>query len=207
MLLSQVCQLPEKQWTPDADPVIATLTVVGQYTEKTTPFHQYVQPIQLKDDIGVSTEVKIQSKFVEGLVTQNMVGTRARWRLKWYAGQTKQVIVGYCLDKIQSSPAPQPTAPPQALQGPPASPQAPNTSNTPQPRDYDAENRGKIRTQFVKAAIIAKYIVIGPDIIEDVNYWTEYAMTGQAPLPPARQQTSDLLRKPTLNEEVPWEQS
>ncbi|KKM25500.1 hypothetical protein LCGC14_1594410 [marine sediment metagenome] len=196
MLLQEVYQLPEKQWTPDANPVAATLTVVGQYS---TDQYGFKQPVQLKDDQGVSSEVVVQSKYEKGLMNPSMVGNRVRWRLKWYQGSQKQVIVGYCLDKIPSSPG-------LALQPASALPQTPNTSNTPQPRDYDAENKGKVRTQFVKAAIIAKQIVIGPDHIGDLNYWTEYAMTGNAPLPPERQHPGDLLTSPTLNEEVPWGQ-
>jgi hypothetical protein len=189
MLLSNILQLPEKTWTPDVDPVMATLTVVGQYS---TDQYGFKQPIQLKDDSGVSSEVVCQSKYEKGLMAPNMVGIRARWRLKWYQGGQKQVIVGYCLDKMDTpaqtvSPmaapqmaVPQPqVAAPQAAQTPSVAPQSPNA---PQARDYDAENRGKCRYGIVCAYISAG---VDPDI-PTVDYWVDYAMTGQAPVPPGK---------------------
>jgi hypothetical protein len=183
MLLNEVLQLPAKTWTPDINPVMATLTVVGQYTQGQFGFEQ---PVQLKDDSGVSSEVICQSKFEKGLMAPAMVGIRARWRLKWFQGR-KQIIVGYCLDKLDSAtinaPAatmPQP-APPQAQRGTQQDVQRPNV---PQPRDYDAENRGKCRYGMVCAYISAG---VEPDI-PTVDYWVEYAMTGKAPVPPGHAQ-------------------
>lgn len=46
-------------------------------------------------------------------------------------------------------------------------------------RDYDAENRGKCRTQFIKAAIINGQITCGT--FADVLMLTEFAMTGIIP--------------------------
>ena len=209
MLLGEILQLPAKTWCPDANPVMATLTVVGEYKQGQYGFEQ---PIQLKDDSGVSSEVVCQSKYEKGLMAPNMVGVRARWRLKWFQGRAKQVIVGYCLDKItvsgQAPPftqalqapqaAPQPAqAPPQAAQGPPLvintqTPTHAARAVKPQPRDYDAENRGKCRYGIVCAYISAG---VDPDI-PTVDYWVDYAMTGQTPLPPARQQAAELLGKP-----------
>ena len=191
MLLQEVYQLPEKQYTPDINPVLATLTVVGEYTQQTDPFPQYVQQVQLKDESGVSAEVKIQTKYEKGLMAPNMVGRKARWRLKWYQGGQKQVIVGYCLDKM-GAPQQTPSAAPQAAQAP--SP-APQSSNVPQPRDYDAENRGKIRHGLVCAYISAG---VDPDI-QTVNYWMEYIMTGNAPVPPGQNPAA------LEDETPPWE--
>jgi len=47
------------------------------------------------------------------------------------------------------------------------------------PRDYDAENRGKVRTQFIKAAIIAGTLKC--QSYEDVLTLTEFAMYGIDP--------------------------
>ena len=207
MLLSNVLQLPEKTWTPDVNPVIAAIMIVGQYTQQTDPFPQFVQQVQLKDDSGVSSEVKIQTKFEKGLLAPNMVGRKARWRLKWYQGAQKQVIVGYCLDKLdavmdttQTQPAatPQPAqAPSQPLQQPIAAQPAPNL---PQPRDYDAENRGKIRH-----GIVCAYISAGVDPnIQTVDYWTAYIMTGTAPIPPAKEQLGEYFDQ-SSQQEPPWE--
>jgi len=46
-------------------------------------------------------------------------------------------------------------------------------------RDYDKENRGKIRTQFIKAAIINGQIKCGT--FADVIMLTDFAMTGVIP--------------------------
>lgn len=207
MLLSEVLQLPEKTWTPDVNPVMATLTVVGDYTSQTTPFPQFVQQVQLKDDSNASSEVKIQTKFEKGLMAPNMVGRKACWRLKWYQGGQKQVIVGYCLDKMGEATQAQPaTQQPAQAASQPA--QRPIASSTPQLRDYDAENRGKCRFGIVCAYISAG---VDPDI-PTVDYWVEYSMTGQVPLPPAKQQAGDLLGKPTKlgsasyeGDDRPWE--
>lgn len=196
MLLQQILQLPEKTWTPDADPVMATLTVVGQYKQGQWGFEQ---PIQLKDDSGVSSEVVCQSKYEKGLMAPAMIGTRARWRLKWFQGR-KQIIVGYCLDKLDAPQQAPATAQPAASQPQQTTSQPAQRPQAAPPRDYDAENRGKIRTQFVKAAIISGQIIIGPNHMEDMNYWTEYVMTGVAPLPSAKQQASELLGNPSYEE-------
>ncbi len=50
-------------------------------------------------------------------------------------------------------------------------------------RDYDAENRGKCRTQFIKAAIINGQITCGT--FADVLMLEEFAMTGVIPPEPA----------------------
>jgi len=209
MLLGEILQLPAKTWCPDANPVMATLTVVGEYKQGQYGFEQ---PIQLKDDSGVSSEVVCQSKYEKGLMAPNMVGVRARWRLKWFQGRAKQVIVGYCLDKItvsgQAPPFTQaqqaPQAAPQPQQAPPQPAQRPNV---PQPRDYDAENRGKCRYGMVCACIQSGQIVIRGDTnagaIEDLNWWVDYAMTGLTPLPPAVQQAGDLLGPPPVDQQ--WE--
>lgn len=52
-------------------------------------------------------------------------------------------------------------------------------------RDYDAENRGKCRTQFIKAAIIGGGLNCRS--FEEVLILTEFAMTG---IPPQTQQTA-----------------
>ncbi len=182
MFLQEVCQLPEKQWTPDANPVSATLTVVGQYS---TDQYGFKQPVQLKDDQGVSSEVIVQTKYEKGLMTSNMVGIRARWRLKWYQGGQKQVIVGYCLDKMPQAPVNQPTspnaiyeqpAPLQAQQAASALPQTPSARNKQngQP-DWDAIAEGKVRHGIVCAIMSAGSV---PDY-EYVEKWVKYVMTGQ----------------------------
>ncbi len=187
MLLSEVTNLPEKQWNPDINPVVATLTVVGAFTQDQ---YGYKQPVQLKDDAGVSSEVTIQTKYEDGLMSESMIGTKARWRLKWYAGRGGNKIVGYTLDKMSQA------APSQPQQATPAAPQTPKASNVPQPRDYDAENRGKIRHGLVCA-----YISAGTDPdINNVNYWTEFIMTGQAPPPPGKE-----TAYPDSDELPPWE--
>ena len=63
--------------------------------------------------------------------------------------------------------------------------QARGGTNAPKARDYDAENRGKIRTQFVKAAIIAGTLKC--QCFGDVLTLTEFAMTG---IDPAKSQSN-----------------
>lgn len=188
MLISEVLNLPEKTWTPKDDAVMATLTVVGPYTKDQYGFKQ---PIQLKDDSGVSSGIIVQTKFEDGLMAQSMISTKARWCCKWYSAHGKQFIVGYCMDKLQSQAA---TPAPQATQAPQPAAQRPFAQSQPQPRDYDAENKGKIRHGLVCA-----YISAGVDPnIETVNYWMDYIMTGQAPIPPGQTNYPD-------SQVPPWE--
>ncbi len=84
--------------------------------------------------------------------------------------------------------------PDQAQQGQQYSQPAPQQGqqNAPQPAgqqkpDWDAISRGKVRN-----AVVTAYIATGNDpIISDCDYWVEYIMTGQAPLPPAQQINQD----------------
>lgn len=77
---------------------------------------------------------------------------------------------------------------PGAQQGQQAPQQGGYRPNAPQARDYNAENRGKVRNTLVGAAIQAGQIVLNENNqISDLNYWVEYIMTGNAPLPPAAQ--------------------
>ncbi|KKN22340.1 hypothetical protein LCGC14_0916060 [marine sediment metagenome] len=201
MLISQVLNLPEKTWTPDNDPVTAMLMSVGPSKNDQ---YGYKQKVVLKDDTQASTEITVQTKFADGLMTENMIGTTARWRCKWFGSQYQgNQIVGYTLDKMPQASTSQP-APPQAPQAPPTSPQQTNARNKPngQP-DWDAIAEGKVRHGVVCACLQSGK---EPDI-GACDYWVRYIIDGKAPLPPARKQMGDLLTKPTLNEEVPWEQS
>ena len=67
---------------------------------------------------------------------------------------------------------------PQYAQGQQNAPQGQNSGN----RDYDAENRGKCRTQFIKAAIIGGQIRCR-DFVE-CDMLVRYAMTGDYPAQP-----------------------
>ncbi|KKN07448.1 hypothetical protein LCGC14_1066740 [marine sediment metagenome] len=66
-------------------------------------------------------------------------------------------------------------------------------------RDYDAENRGKCRTQFIKAAIANGSLRC--DCREDVLNWTEFAMTGEMNQPP---QQSQQQGTPVADEDIPF---
>lgn len=173
-MLSEVFALPEKQWCPDDNPVVATLTVVGVYTEQKTPYQQFKQPVQLKDEAGISSEVIVQTKFADGLMTEAMKGIKARWRCKWFSGRGGEVIVGYCLDKMGQA------APSQPQQAAPATPQSPQASNVPQRAEDRAEG-------MVRHGVVCAYISAGNEpVIGTVDYWTKYIMTGKVPLPPGQ---------------------
>ncbi|GAI30155.1 unnamed protein product, partial [marine sediment metagenome] len=69
----------------------------------------------------------------------------------------------------------------------PSPQQAAQGTNSP-PRDYDAENRGKVRTQFIKAAIISGDLRCRS--FADVLTLTEFAMTGIDPNQPVGNQSA-----------------
>ena len=117
MLLSEVFNLPEKQWTPDGNHVYAELTAVGVYKSGQYGFKQ---PITLKDLGGNEIGITVQTKYEKGLCTSAMIEAKASWRLKWYSSKQGKQLVGYCLDKLSEGgqPAAQNAqqAPPQAAQ-------------------------------------------------------------------------------------------
>ena len=74
------------------------------------------------------------------------------------------------------------SAPQNTQQAPPQPAQATNAPyNAPQvkQRDYDAENRGKCRTQFIKAGIASNQLKC--QTLQDILNWTEFAMLGIDP--------------------------
>lgn len=175
---------------------IATALGATEYTkQKGTPFMK----CKLTDANGRTENVTIwQGKGHP--IPGSMQGQTLSFNLNCKVSGQYTNYGGFWNASAQVAPI-QAQATPQPQQGQQQPTQRPNA---PQPRDYDAENRGKIRTQFVKAAIISGQIVIGPNLTEDMNYWTEYAMTGQVPLPPAREQLGEHYDQ-TSQEPPPWE--
>lgn len=129
MLLQEVFNQPEKQWTQDGNHVYAEIISQSPYRKDQYGFKQ---GIVLKDVGNNEMPVTVQTKYEKGLITPQMVGAKASWRLKWYSGKQGQQLVGYCLDKLpeggqavpQSNQAPPQNAqqaPQQAAQGTKAS--------------------------------------------------------------------------------------
>ena len=131
MLLNEVFNNPEKQWTQDGNHVYAEIVSVQSYK---TDQYGFKQPVTLRDIGGNQMAVTIQTKYEKGLCTPTMVGAKASWRLKWYGGQRGKQLVGYCLDKLpesgQATPQNAPQAPSQAVQA----------SNAPKDVDWDAKD-------------------------------------------------------------------
>lgn len=143
MLLSEVFNLPEKQWTQDGNHVYAEIVSIQPYKSDQYGFKQpcILRCIPSKAEMTIT----IQTKYEKGLLNPAMVGAKASWRLKWYNSKAGKQLVGYCLDKLpdggqpiaQAQVAPQggqwtppagqhpsqnqPQAPPQAAQGAKAS--------------------------------------------------------------------------------------
>lgn len=86
---------------------------------------------------------------------------------------------------------------PQYAQGGHSGPQQATGGARSNGRDYDAENRGKCRTQFIKAAIIAGGL--NCRCFDDVIVLTEFAMTG---IPPQAQQQSQQSAPP--DDDIPF---
>lgn len=103
-------------------------------------------------------------------LTENDIGAQVEWNC-----EVKQDRRGQNYNKFTKPQDPQyasqgrATRPQQARQG----------TNAPQARDYDAENRGKVRTQFIKAAIIAGTLKC--KCYDDILTLTDFAMTGIDP--------------------------
>ena len=66
-------------------------------------------------------------------------------------------------------------------------------------RNYDAENRGKCRTQFIKAGIQSNQMKC--DTFADVLMFTEFAMTGVIPPQP---QTAKYTGNSTPDDDIPF---
>ncbi len=86
---------------------------------------------------------------------------------------------------------------PQYAQG--GSQQGGGQANAPQ-RDYDAENRGKCRTQFVKAAIIAGQMSCRD--FAECDLLVSYAMTGRVPAFPLPDQSRQVPDTPASDDDI-----
>ena len=103
-------------------------------------------------------------------LTENDIGTQIEWNIEVKQNQRNQNY-----NKFTKPQDPQYASQNRATR-PQTSAQRPNVS---QSRDYDSENRGKVRTQFIKAAIIAGTLKC--ICYDDILTLTEFAMTGIDP--------------------------
>lgn len=162
MLLSEVFNNPEKQWTQDGNHVYAEIVSIQPYK---TDQYGFKQPVTLKDLGGNQMAVTVQTKYEKGLMTPTMIGAKASWRLKWYGSQRggKQ-LVGYCLDKLPNGGQ----ATPQSTQQ--AAPQAAQASNAPKDVDWDAKDqRSANQTALNGAALLLDALSRSTDGASDVG--------------------------------------
>ncbi len=112
----------------------------------------------------------VGQKASKTALTENDVGAQVEWNIEVKQNQRNQNY-----NKFTKPQDPQygsqnrATRPQRAAQG----------TNVSRSRDYDAENRGKVRTQFIKAAIIAG--TLNCKCYDDILTLTEFAMTGIDP--------------------------
>lgn len=131
MLLNEVFNNPEKQWTQDGNHVYAEIIGAQPYS---TDKYGFKQPIILRDLNGNEMKVTIQTKYEKGLITPTMTGAKASWRLKWYNSKAGKQLVGYCLDKLPEGGQAIPQGTPQGTQ------QATGAANTKEDVDWDAKD-------------------------------------------------------------------
>lgn len=184
MQLSDVLKLPEKTWTQKGNGVNAVINTVHKANQGN---YGWQQPVNITDLTGNTMDITFETEYPESLLSQDHVGKRAIWRLKWWKGRRGQSISGYPEQQLDEAGQPEKWQLPSALQTPPQpqqgvqqpaqatkTPQAQN--NTP---DWDAIAEGKVRTQFIKAGIISKQLKC--ETLQDILSWTTFAMTGVDP--------------------------
>lgn len=127
--------------------------------------NQY-QEVTVQTAQGEITGQKASKKALD----ESDIGLEIEWNCEVKQDKRKQDYNKFTkLQDPQYSSQDSPQSPQHARQG----------TKAPQARDYDAENRGKVRTQFIKAAIIAGTLKC--KCYDDVLTLTEFAMTGIDP--------------------------
>lgn len=191
MLIADVFALPEKQWTPKDNQVSASILSVGQ---PKTDQYGFKQDVVLTDNTsGVSQNMTVQTKYEDGLIQSNEVGQSKMWIMKWYQSRGGKWMVGYTTTKRNViKQAHYGTQQPQqgVQQGaqPPRQPAAQlDAAADNYAREANAKAEGMVRHGVTCAAIESKQIIISAESpINDLNYWTQYIMTGKAPPPPGQ---------------------
>lgn len=138
-----------------------------------------IMPTNFRDDWGNHyQDVTVRTaqgdisgqKASKNELTQNDIGTQVNWEC-----EVKQDRRSQDYNKFTK-----PQDPQYGSQGSSQRPQSnAQRPNAPQVRNYEAENRGKVRTQFIKAAIISKQMTCQSH--QDVLMLTEFAMSGKEP--------------------------
>ncbi len=175
-----------------------SVTMFGTFNEiGGVSFTQNQKPVckcQIIDDAGEKHLVRL---YNQDAPMPTLVNMRQEFSLKSYQGQYQgQPYTGYSgfwNDRAQVNQAAPQTAP-QASYNAPQNPQqpaqrtnvpqpAPQRPNTPQRKeepDWDAIAKGKVRHGIVCAGIQFGSIICKS--IPDVDFWTEYVMTGKEPM-------------------------
>ncbi len=150
---------------------------------------------QITDDAGEKHRIYI---YNQNMPTPQLLNMRQQFSLSSFQGtnpQTGQPYTGYSgfwddraqVNQTTSQAAPQApqTMPqrPQRTNVPPNAPQRPNMPQREEKPDWDAIAKGKVRHGIVCAGIQFGSIICKS--IPDVDFWTEYVMTGLEPLSPA----------------------
>lgn len=167
---------------------IATALGATEYTtQKGTPFMK----CKLTDANGRMEDVTIwQGKGHP--IPGSMQGQTLSFNLNCKVNGKYTNYGGFWNAAAQTQPI-QPQAQPQGQQAPQQPAQRPNVPQ----KDDRAEG-------MVRHGVVCAYISAGVEPeVPQVQYWTEFIMTGQTPLPPAKQQAGDLLGKPPVDQQ--WE--
>ncbi len=199
MQLSDVLKLQEKTWTAKGNGVNAVINTVHKATQGN---YGWQQPVNITDLAGTTMDISFQTEYPESLLTQNHVGKRAIWRLKWWKGRRGQNISGYPEQQLAEDGQPEKWQLPAVLQTPQnqqqAPPQTPQATKAPQPTpqankppDWDAIAEGKVRHGVVCALLSSRSLEAMP-VTEKIDYWVNYIITGKVPDPNLKWEEKDV---------------
>lgn len=146
-----------------------TITEVGQPSEPSGQFQVRYQDITITDELGKQWYGRIGSKQGYQANTPIVVTVEEK------DGQDGKYNYFRKFNPQYGSQAPSQPAGGQ---------KSPN-----KPPDWDAIAEGKVRTVLTGAAIQSGQIEA--KTVQDIEYWTNYCMTGRAPLPPNKQDIPD----------------
>ncbi len=116
MQLSDVLKLPEKTWTQKGNGVNAVINTVHKANQGN---YGWQQPVNITDLTGTTMDISFQTEYPESLLSQDHIGKRAIWRLKWWKGRRGQSISGYPEQQLDEAGQPEKWQLPSALQTPP----------------------------------------------------------------------------------------
>jgi hypothetical protein len=199
MQLSDVLNLPEKTWTQKGNGVNAVINTVHKATQGK---FNWKQPVNITDLAGNTMDITFETEYPESLLSQDHVGKRAIWRLKWWRGRKGQSISGYPENQLNEAGQPEKWQLPSALQTPQVPQQTPQqpaqATNIPQnaqirmPDTYAYPVTPETAYRMARVVFIEAMLRNGQKpLLTYIEELADFAVTGKIPDPDLQWEEKD----------------